>query len=180
MFIWCCWFEVIYNIVPFRTPYPKIVPQSYMHASAQVTYQCYMLESARGTYRALHYLFECMSFVASVVVFTVMRALPCYFYMVRIAQHHHDVLIFVLVCDGRSNFVGGVPFSHVLSQFLIERQFRDGRFFASIQALCARLFSNWRMIAQAVYRSYWAFGLFHSRSTKLGASPRPIKSFLKI
>ena len=98
-----------------------------MHASAQVTYQCYMLESARGTYKALH-LFECTSYVASVVVFTVMRTPPCYFYMVRIAQHHHDVLIFVLGCDGRSNFVGGVPFSHVLSQFLIKRQYRDDCF----------------------------------------------------
>ena len=98
-----------------------------MHASAQVTYQCYMLESARGTYKALH-LFECMSYLASVVVFTVIRAPPYYFYMVRIAQHHHDVLIFVLGCDGHSNFLGGVPFSHVLSQFLIMRQYCDGHF----------------------------------------------------
>ena len=69
-----------------------------------------------------------MSYVPSVVIFTVMCAPPCFFYMVHIAQHHHDVLIFVLGCAGHSNFVGGVPFSHVLSQFLIERQYRDGCF----------------------------------------------------
>ena len=69
-----------------------------------------------------------MSCVPSVVVLTVMRAPPCFFYMVRIAQHHHDILIFVLGCAGHSNFAGGVPFSHVLSQFLIERQYPDGCF----------------------------------------------------
>ena len=53
---------------------------------------------------------------------------PWFFYMVRIAQRHHDVLIFVLGCAGRSNFVGRDPFSHVLSQFLIERQYHDGCF----------------------------------------------------
>ena len=55
--------------------------------------------------------------------------------MVRIAQRHHDVLIFVLGCDGHSNFVGGVPFSHVLSQFLIKRQYRDGRFLCEHSSL---------------------------------------------
>ncbi len=165
--------RIIYNIVPFRTPYPKIVPQNYMHARAQVTYQCYMLESARRTYKALH-LFECMSYVPSVVVFTVMREPPCFFYMVRIAQRHHDVLICILGCVGRSNFVGGVQFSHVLSQLLIERQYRNGCFLREHSSLVCAVVSNWHMIAQAVLQSHWAFGLLCSRSTKFGAGPRPI------
>ncbi len=157
--------SIIYNIVPFRTPYPKIVPQNYMHASAQVMYQCYMLESARGTYNTLH-LFECMSYVPSVVIFMVMRAPPCFFYMVRIAQRHHDVLIFVLGCAGHSNFVGGVPSSHVISQFLIKRQYRDGCSLCEHSSLmCAIVFKLTRDCT-GYLRSY-----FRSRSTKFGAGP---------
>ena len=58
-----------------------------------------------------------------------------FFYIVRIVQLHHDVLIFVLGCAGRSNFLGGVPFSHVLSHFLITRQYRDGCFLCEHSSL---------------------------------------------
>ena len=53
--------------------------------------------------------------------------------MVRIAQRPRDVILFVLGCASRPKFMGGVPFSLVLGQLSIARQYRDGRF------LCASL-----------------------------------------
>ena len=120
--------------------------------------------------RTKHFLFECRSYVPSVVVFTVMRMPPCFFYMVCIAQRHHDVLIFVLGCAGHSNFVGGVPFSHVLRQFLIKRQYRNCCFLREHSSLLRTVVFKLMRDCRSCLRSYWAFGLFRSCSTKFGAS----------
>ncbi len=96
----------------------------------------------------------------------------------------------ILGCASRSKFVGGVPFSQVLGQFLTVRQYRDGQFLCKQswqdravlrallafpgtmiqsqcclvigQALCMWSFTNWHVIVQAVSQWHWAIGLFHA------------------